>query len=242
MADGTIRTPTVVELSVGTMLIVLSILGAAIAVGFAAHGSLRPFATLPIHWWGAAPLGLVIPILPLPAGASPDQVRLVLAVSYALLLGFAWVNRRLPAMPVVLLGLALNALVVVANGGMPVSADAARAAGTIDALPTMRGGPEKHHLMTDQDVLRPLGDVISVPEPVGALFSVGDVFLYGGLSWLVVMVMLGRSGENRRPPSRWFQGYRGQHLRQRRRSLRKPSSRDPGLVPPVAAARSGTAP
>jgi hypothetical protein len=225
---------------VGTILVLLFILGMAIAVGFAAHGSLRPFATLPIHWWGAALVGLAIQRLPLPAGTSRLQVSLALAVSYALLLGFVWVNRRLPAMPFIILGLALNAAVVVANGGMPVSADAARSAGSVASLPLERGNPEKHHLMTDQDVLRPLGDVIPVPQPVGALFSLGDVFLYGGLAWLVVMVMLGRSGENRRPPSRWFQGYRGRHLHQRRRP--RPSDRDPHPTRPVAAARSGTAP
>lgn len=226
----------------GTILVVLFILGVAIAVGFAVHGSLRPFTTLPIHWWGAALAGLFIQTLPLPTGMSHLQVSLVLAVSYALLLGFAWVNRRLPAMPVVILGLALNAAVVVANGGMPVSAAAARSAGSIASLPLERGNPQKHHLMSDADVLRPLGDVIPVPEPVGALFSVGDVFLYGGLAWLVVMVMLGRSGENRRPPSKWFQGYRGRHLPARRRSHPRPSDRAPRPVPPVAAARSGTGP
>ena len=226
----------------GTILIVLALLGVAIAVGFAAHGSLRPFVTLPIHWWGAALVGLAIQALPLPANISRSQVSILLAISYAALLGFAWVNRRLPAMPVVMLGLALNALVVVANGGMPVSTQAARSAGSIAGLPTTRGGPQKHHLMTDQDVLRPLGDVIPIPKPVGALFSVGDVCLYGGVAWLVVMVMLGRSGENRRPPSRWFQGYRGRHLQRRLRPARRPSPQDPRLALPVAAARSGTEP
>ena len=225
----------------GTIVVVLFILALAIAAGFVAHGSLRPFATLPIHWWGAALSGLALQALPFPSAASRTQVSAIWAVSYLLLFGFAWVNRRLPGMPAVMLGLLLNAVVVVANGGMPVSIDAARSADSVANLPA-RGGSEKHHLMTDEDVLRPLGDVITVPQPIGALFSVGDVFLYGGLAWLVVMVMLGRSGENRRPPARWLQAYRGRHLPQRLRPRRKPSTPDRSLGPPVAAARSGTAP
>ena len=177
----------------GEMLVVLMILGAAMAVGFALRGTLGPFTALNIHWWGAAALGLgLLLALPHLAGATLSQVRAILALSYVLLLAFTWVNRRLPAMPVIVVGLVLNALVVVANAGMPVSADAARVSGVGAALPTTRGGPEKHHLMTDEDVLRPLGDVIPVPPPLGALFSPGDVFLYGGLAWLVVAITFDR--------------------------------------------------
>ena len=226
----------------GEILVVLMILGTAMAVGLALRGSLRPFTTLNIHWWGAAALGLAIPlVLFLPDNLTPDQVRAVWALSYALLLGFGLVNRRLPAMPLIILGLVLNASVVVATAGMPVSADAARMAGAQAALTTTRGEPQKHHLMTDRDVLRPLGDIIPVPPPLGALFSPGDVLLYGGLAWLVVMVMLGRSGENRHPPSRWLQGYRGRHLPRRLHPHRTPLGQE-RPAPPVAAARSGTAP
>ena len=62
------------------------------------------------------------------------------------------------------------------------------------------------------DTLTPLGDVIGIPPPIGAVISIGDVLLYAGVAVLVVDVMLGRSGENRRPPARLFQGYRGKHL------------------------------
>ena len=71
--------------------------------------------------------------------------------------------------------------------------------------------------MGPADTLTPLGDVIGIPPPIGVVISIGDVILYAGVAILVVVVMLGRSGENRRPPARWFQGYRGKHLPPRQR-------------------------
>ena len=140
-----------------------------------------------------------------------------------------------------LVGLALNLAVVVPNGGMPVSADAVRiAGGSVDRIPM--AGSAKHHLMTEEDVVRPLADVIPAPPPVGDVLSIGDLFLYAGLASFVVLVMLGRSGENRRPPSRWLQMYRGKHLPSSRRPGQNPTARPPQLALPVAAARRGSAP
>jgi hypothetical protein len=116
-------------------------------------------------------------------------------------------------------GLVLNILVIAVNGGMPVSANALETAGA-RAEDLLGAGTAKHHLMGPTDALTPLGDVIGIPPPVGAVISIGDVLLYAGVAVLVVMVMLGRSGENRRPPARWFQGYRGKHLPPDRRSFR----------------------
>ena len=97
----------------------------------------------------------------------------------------------------------------------------------------------KHHLMTDDDVLTPLADVIAVPSPVGAVMSIGDAFLYAGLMSFVVLIMLGRSGENRRPMARRFQGYRGKHLPPQRRLRRRSQSRSPRSA---AAEPTGTGP
>ena len=139
----------------------------------------------------------------------------MLAGSYALLLLFAWANRRLPALWLVMAGLVLNILVIGVNGGMPVSASAletagARAEGLLDA-------GAKHHLMGPDDRLTPLGDVIGIPPPIGAVISIGDVLLYAGVAILVVAVMLGRFGEDPPATAPLFQGYRGKHLPQDRR-------------------------
>ena len=220
-----------------TMIIVLVL---AVAAGFAAHGSLRPFEHLRVHLWGLAVAGLILQAIPLPREASSAAVAGLFALCYVSLIACVWVNRRLPAAGLILIGLALNMLVVVPNGGMPVSAQAVRiSGGSVEDLPAA-GGSSKHHLMTDDDVLRPLGDVIPGPPPLSDVLSIGDLFLYVGLGCFVVLVMLGLSGENRRPPARWFQMYRGQHQHVRRSPRSSRARLRPAL--PAAAARSGTRP
>ena len=216
------------------MLIVIIVL-VAIAAGFIAGGSLRGFEQVRIHWWGVALAALVV------QGAVPSfslggrsMGPVLLAISYVMLVVFAWVNRRLPAAPLMVIGLILNLLVVVPNGGMPVGVGALETAGgPVAVLSPMNDG--KHHLMTEDDVLRPLADVIAIPSPVGAVFSIGDVFLYVGLISFIVLIMLGRSGENRRPPARHFQGYRGKHLPPDQRLPRRSEARSP--LPAVAKPR-----
>ena len=122
------------------MILIFIVLGLAVVVGFIAGGSLRPFERLKLHWWGVALLGLVLQGIPLASGVSESVGAAVLVVSYALLIAFAWVNRRLPAAWLVLTGLGCNLLVIGVNGGMPVSASAhassaARAAGIVGARP-----------------------------------------------------------------------------------------------------------
>ena len=198
------------------MLLVVSVIGAAVIAGFATGGSLAPFQRLPVHWWGVALTGLALQGVPPTIVGGRHLAPLLLLSSYTLLLVFAWLNRRLPAMLIVMAGLAMNVLVIAADGGMPVSAAAMEAAGTSPGG-LADDGPSKHHLMGPGDVLTPFADVIGIPEPVGAVLSVGDLLVYVGLAALVVSVMRGRSVEDRRPPPRWFQGYRGKHLPMERR-------------------------
>jgi hypothetical protein len=66
-------------------------------------------------------------------------------------------------------------------------------------------GAAKHHLMTDDDILTFLADVIPVGTPMNQTMSVGDVFVYAGLIWLVVSAMRGRSAD--------VLGFRGKHRR-----------------------------
>ena len=218
------------------MTLVLIVIGLAVGIGFIAGGSLRPFERLTVHWWGVALAGLVLQAVSLRGDIGDAAALAILVASYGLLLAFAVVNRRLPASWLVMAGLVLNILVIGVNGGMPVSASALDTAGA-NAEELLGAGTAKHHLMSPDDSLTALGDVIGIPAPVGAVISIGDVLLYAGVAILVVAIMLGRSGENRRPPARIFQGYRGKHLPPERlfsRSARKQVVPASPSLPPEA--------
>jgi hypothetical protein len=218
------------------MTVVVLIVILALLAGLVAGGSLRAFERVRVHWWAAALAGLLLQAAP--AARDHRLAVVVLAASYCFLLTFALINRRLPGAWLVMIGLGMNLAVVLPNGGMPVSASAVDAAGgaasaQIDDL--------KHHTMAGDDALAFLGDVIPVPAPIGIVLSPGDVLLYIGIAWFVVAVTLGRSGENHRPPARWFLMYRGKHLppelRLPRRTLARWAQSDSGFL---AGARSGT--
>ncbi len=197
------------------VMVVLIVLALAILVGFIAGGSLRPFEHLEVRWWGIALAGLVLQGVSLASDIGRPAGAALLVGSYALLLLFAWVNRSLPALWLVMAGLVLNILVIGVNGGMPVSASALETAGA--SAEGLGEGTAKHHLMGPDDKLTPLGDVIGIPPPIGAVISVGDILLYAGLAILVVVVMLGRFDEDPPATAPLFQGYRGKHLPQDRR-------------------------
>ena len=181
---------------------IIAIVALAVAVGFVAGGSLRPFDRLRVHWWGLAPLGLALQVAPVPklARIDPETLAAVMLLgSYGALIAFATVNRRLPGVWLILAGLVLNLAVIAPNGGMPVDPGALRLAG---ATSVSIAGDAKHHAMTDEDVLAFLGDTLPAPAPGGAVLSVGDLVLYSGIAWFVISLMLGRARENARPPAR----------------------------------------
>ena len=193
------------------LIVVIAIV--ALVAGLLVGGDLRAFEQMKLHWWGLAVAGLALQWLPapiLPMVSARAAAALGLVASYALLLLVLALNRRVPAAPVMTLGLLLNVAVVGANAGMPVSEEAIRSAGGSASDFSVESNA-KHHLMTDEDVLRGLGDVVPIPPPVGVVISVGDVFLYGGMAWFLFQVTRGRSRMNPRPLAMWFPSYRGKH-------------------------------
>ena len=94
-------------------------------------------------------------------------------VALSLLVGFAVANLHLTGMGVMAIGLGLNLLVMMMNGGMPVSARALRA----EDVPAGELQGARHHERSSDD-LTFLGDII----PVG-----GQVVSYGDLIIAVAM-------------------------------------------------------
>ena len=128
-----------------------------------AGGRLSALADVQLRrpWLAAAGISLQVVVLAIAPGAVGELGAPLHVASYALLGAFAWSNRRLAGVPLIALGGALNALVIVVNGGvMPADPDAiARAAGR-----TVREGGEFSNSAPATDpTLGFLGDVIATP-------------------------------------------------------------------------------
>jgi hypothetical protein len=138
----------------------------------------------------------------------------VLCGSYVLLAAFVLANRRLPGTLAIATGLLLNLAVIVANGGMPVSLEAARVAG-IDPEPYLRVAVKHRELLPDAP-LGFLGDVLPIPF-LRTVVSIGDVVLSAGIFRLVDSLV---------------------RYRPRHRAGRKPRTRVPEPTGPIGEKRS----
>lgn len=123
------------------------------------------------------------------------QLRLPLfALGFGILLYALWLNRDQPGLLVAGVGVAANAVAMIANGGwMPVWAGALQAAG-MSASDLI---PQFHRLLPDPTGINillqaaPLGDILPIPFPVlRNVASVGDVFLSVGLGWFVFATLM----------------------------------------------------
>jgi hypothetical protein len=215
------------------MKLLLAVVLLSVCLGYVFGGRLHRLESIRPRWWGLVILGLGIQFVPLPEGVAGTDLAIrtaVLAVSYSLLIAFGLVNVRMPGMFLVVIGLACNMTVIVVNGGMPASAQALIDSGQEDVLVFLQDqGADKHHLLTDEDQLTFLADVIAVPQPIGQAVSVGDILVYAGLTWLIVAAMRGWTPSARPAGSR---PRRGKH---RRGATREPEPLpDFGFLPPGA--------
>ncbi len=189
------------------MLLLLAILGIGLLLGWGFGGGLRNLAFVRIGLWWLAPFALALQVAPIPRieGAFGQFLpSWSLAFSLLVLVVVALVNWRLWGFPLVLLGLSLNLVVIAVNEGMPVSPAALEEVGRgkdIEELATAERGA-KNHLETEEDLIRPLGDVIPIRAPFKVVVSAGDLLAYTGVAVFVGMAMLRRPTVGREPPPR----------------------------------------
>ena len=105
---------------------------------------------------------------------------------------FAWLNRGLAGMPILMVGLLLNFVVIVANGGwMPITPQTANLLAGKDVLQFMnlgsRFGEKDILLLTQNTHLEFLADHFLPPAwfPYKAAFSLGDILISIGAFWLL---------------------------------------------------------
>jgi Family of unknown function (DUF5317) len=147
-------------------------------------GSLRQLGTLKLRGLGLAVVGLFVQIVVIsvvPGGNRAVHEALHVA-SYAPLLAFCLLNRKVRGVLVVGLGTVLNVAAIAANHGvMPAQRGALRFAGL-----SIRGG-----FANSAPVAHPrlawLGDVFGTPSalPLHNVFSVGDLLIVGGAAVVV---------------------------------------------------------
>lgn len=173
------------------MTLVLLALAAGVVVGYARGGTVGRLATLRpsrnrllltaigLHALGVLGGWLWEPLLPALTG-----------LSWAVLGYYAWVNRTIQGAALIAAGLVANAAVMLANGAIPVSADAAARAG-IDAVEVVSSGD--HEIASADTRLAWLGKVVPVAfPPRPEVVTPGDVAVAAGLALVVITGLTGR--------------------------------------------------
>lgn len=180
-------------------LVVCAVL-AALALGALRGGSLDALGALPLRRLRLVVLAALSQLAGTVAGGPLHGLGL--AVSAALLVWFLAANRGLRGTGLVALGLLANALVITANGAMPVSERAAARAGVLE-LVDGAGLDSRHELAGPGTRLAWLGDVVPVPLPLRPeVVSAGDVLVAAGLAQLVTLGMRPASSPTRSAPAR----------------------------------------
>jgi hypothetical protein len=156
-------------------------------------GTLRGLAFLPIRGRGVILIALLMqyPIVYLPDEKASGHLNLergLLLLSHLLILGIVWINRRLPGFRAIGLGLLLNSVVMMANGGyMPIEPGVLESLGRQHMVTKMESGYRVLHskdiLLTREETrLWLLSDIFAFDAPLLPPMgcSPGDVLIAVG--------------------------------------------------------------
>lgn len=180
--------------------ILLLTLGLSIAAGWIARGRLRNLSGLQFRGVPFLLAALLVALLPLLVTVSDGTARALSVVANLVVIAFLVVNARAQrggvraGIAVIVAGWALNALVITANAGMPLSTWAYAQSGQTDEITAGEGGFYKIVVADSDTVLRPLGDVIPI-RAIAQVVSIGDILIVAGIGIVVVVAMRRRPGE-----------------------------------------------
>jgi hypothetical protein len=186
-----------------TWLLVLSLLG--VAAAFIRGGSFAGWARVNVSWSAVALASLALQLFlhnpPIDRQSwaitwGPLVWIACLAALLAVLIRNLIVNRTMRGpWSVAALGVGLNLLVVVANGGyMPQSEEARFVTRGAPQATTQSTQPQLRNVvpMSPETRLNVLGDVIPEPAwlPKSNVISIGDVLLGSGLAWWAFLITI----------------------------------------------------
>jgi hypothetical protein len=163
-------------------LLILTVAAAALIV-IVTWGDVRELGRLKIAGVWLLFIGLAIQIALEFIDFSNDELDTIgyglLMVSYAFILSFCFANISIRGFGVISVGIALNALVIGLNQGMPTVGIGNDKNGNRIEKPVER--TVKHRQETDDDLLGVLGDKIVLPAPFDTVVSFGDLILSVGI-------------------------------------------------------------
>jgi Family of unknown function (DUF5317) len=166
-------------------------------VGVLRKGNLRAFSQLNLKWGWVFPLLLVVQLAVFSFQNDSEFLGQlsgsIYVVVYIVGLIFLFLNRKNPGFILISIGVFLNFIVMVLNGGrMPVSVEASAVLdpGYIQALKESLYA--KHTMLTSTTHLGFLGDVIPIsdPYPRTQIISIGDIIMNIGIFFFIQYLMV----------------------------------------------------
>jgi Family of unknown function (DUF5317) len=162
--------------------LLLLTVGAAALVVLVTRGSWRRLVHLPVQGSLLFVTGVLLQGALEIVEFTPNGIETagygLLMLSYAFLLAFCFVNLPLRGMGVITIGIALNAIVIGLNLGMPTRPVSIENGRRVEKPIEQT---VKHRPESPDDLLGFLGDKILLPDPFDALISIGDIVIAIGV-------------------------------------------------------------
>lgn len=175
----------------------------SLVVGFIRKGNLKGLAQLKLKWGWIFPLLLIVQIFTFVyqndikmLGKASESIYMAV---YIIGLLFLFLNRNHKGFMIIFIGVFLNFLVMVLNGGrMPVSEEASAVLDPLYIQALKDGLYGKHILLTESTKLGFLGDIIPLapPYPRTQVISIGDVVMNIGAFVFIQYLMLQPNKKN----------------------------------------------
>jgi hypothetical protein len=169
----------------------------SLIVGFLRKGNLRAFGHLKLKWGWVFPILLLIQVI---VFIYQNDIKFIGQASefiymtvYIIGLIFLFFNREYKGFTLIWIGVFLNFLVMIVNGGrMPVSMEAAAVLDPFYLDVMKEQLYAKHILLNESTRLGFLGDIIPLtnPYPKTQIISIGDVLMNIGIFIFIQYLML----------------------------------------------------
>ncbi|HHW03178.1 MAG TPA: DUF5317 domain-containing protein [Thermoanaerobacterales bacterium] len=174
----------------------------SIAIGLLRKGNFKSLSKIPLKKLELIFISFIIRYLPLFLKGNLLEMAarfniITVSASYLILLYALASNWQIKTLRLVTIGVFLNYVVILANGGkMPVSIPALDIAGLTDLKPLLFDPSYLYHTAIDSATrLKLLGDILPLPPPYPRprVFSVGDLLMGMGIFLTIQDAMLKKS-------------------------------------------------